>query len=455
MQDDSKEHPNMENVNIVVNGQASGDIVLSKSQIRTRKRRSRRAKRNAFLAAEREATGLSRSQILKKKRRERREKENAERCVNCLNAPFSSSRTRSKRRGKRRAQQMSEKLTRVVSKLSAEKEAALLAMQDAARNEALLLAQKIALLEALLAAEVTPPSEEKMNELLALRKASLSDGGIDLLLESTNPANTDFPSEHFLISDVTPELLHDDFFSCTVEDAISIHVTDYTANDHTFPVTWLRAPSELSQYLFRIDMTGKASECSYKLQKGEVWRMDNVRLKHNNSLCFDGEVDDLSQCRRLDRSGDDPHLYALLQRKEKFENDPQIGVCYRQFDWSLIGDMAIGRFYSCTVEVLYVDVMSPKAPIAYVTDYSRNNSITSQTKQAHWNFGLSRSIVKVVMEGEQQTLANYIQPGMLYRIKNFRLMFGLCGVFVRLQGYQKLVIAVDEQEQAKLKPFLR
>jgi hypothetical protein len=112
---------------------------------------------------------------------------------------------------------MSEKLTRVVSKLSAEKEAALLAMQDAARNEALLLAQKIALLEALLAAEVTPPSEEKMNELLALRKASLSDGGIDLLLESTNPANTDFPSEHFLISDVTPELLHDDFFSCTVE----------------------------------------------------------------------------------------------------------------------------------------------------------------------------------------------------------------------------------------------
>jgi hypothetical protein len=99
--------------------------------------------------------------------------------------------------------------------------------------------------------------------------------------------------------------------------------------------------------------------------------------------------------------------------------------------------------------------MSPKAPIAYVTDYSRNNSITSQTKQAHWNFGLSRSIVKVVMEGEQQTLANYIQPGMLYRIKNFRLMFGLCGVFVRLQGYQKLVIAVDEQEQAKLKPFLR
>jgi hypothetical protein len=60
-------------------------------------------------------------------------------------------------------------------------------------------------------------------------------------------------------------------------------------------------------------MTGKASECSYKLQKGEVWRMDNVRLKHNNSLCFDGEVDDLSQCRRLDRSGDDPHLYALLQ----------------------------------------------------------------------------------------------------------------------------------------------
>lgn len=44
---------------------------------------------------------------------------------------------------------MSEKLTWVVSELSTEKEAALLAMQDAEQREALLLAQRIALLDVL------------------------------------------------------------------------------------------------------------------------------------------------------------------------------------------------------------------------------------------------------------------------------------------------------------------
>ncbi|OAX33517.1 hypothetical protein K503DRAFT_700285 [Rhizopogon vinicolor AM-OR11-026] len=273
--------------------------------------------------------------------------------------------------------------------------------------------------------------------------------------------------EHHLISEVTPDTFPQGYFDCTVEilhgfenteGPYTIYVTDYTANPHIYPVQANWCPPELSTYAFRMEMWDKAKILAQTMQPGEFWYLANSRLMGKDY--FEGKLVETYKSRKLDetQSNQNPHLRALLERKKKYEQGGGTASSSAQFDDKLIEDVDEDvRFFSCTVEVLHIDLASAEEPLAYVTDYTFHPALVNPAEQAPWTLGLDRRIVKIVLEGGQKSRARDLQPGATYRIKNLRLIkrTGVSGAFGRLGGDERLIVEAKDHEKDEVKALLQ
>lgn len=107
--------------------------------------------------------------------------------------------------------------------------------------------------------------------------------------------------------------------------------------------------------------------------------------------------------------------------------------------------------------MLFVDLASAEEPQVYVTDYTFNPDLVELAQRTLWAVGLDRRIVKIALEGGQRGSARNLQPGVIYRIKNLRLIQrpGVIGAFGCLEGAEQLVIAADDSAKDEVKALLQ
>ncbi|KAG2131294.1 uncharacterized protein EDB93DRAFT_1094395 [Suillus bovinus] len=274
--------------------------------------------------------------------------------------------------------------------------------------------------------------------------------------------------EHHLISEVTPDTSPQGYFDCTVEILYSyenasgphtLYVTDYTVNPHTKPPQANWCPPELSAYVFKMEMWDKARLLAKTMQPGEFWSLPNARVR-TDSYQLHGKLVETQKSKKLDEaeSGNNLHFRALLERKKKFEQRGGMSGSSARFDTKLIEDVDEEvAFFHCTVELLHVDLASAEEPVVYVTDYTFNPDLVNPAEPAPWALGLDRRIVKIVLEGGQKGRTRDLQLGAMYRIKNLRLIkrTGVKGVFGRLGGDERLIIAANDHEKEEVQALLQ
>ncbi|KAG1758882.1 hypothetical protein EDD22DRAFT_783331 [Suillus occidentalis] len=273
--------------------------------------------------------------------------------------------------------------------------------------------------------------------------------------------------KHHLISEVALDDYPQFYFDCTVEilhscdncsGPYTLYITDYTMNARTNPARANWCSSELSPYVFKIEMWDDARGLAKTMQPGQRWYLPNVRAMTDSSLHLYGKLVETHKSKQLDEVEDSKHLHfrALLERKKKLLCEE--GSPFAWFDNWLIEDVdeEVGLF-NCTVEVLFVDLASAEEPQVYVTDYTFNPDLVELAQWALWALGLDRRIVKIALEGGQRGRAHNLQPGLIYRIKNLRLIQrpGVIGAFGCLEGDEQLVIAADDSAKDEVKALLQ
>ncbi|KAG2106682.1 uncharacterized protein F5147DRAFT_699529 [Suillus discolor] len=265
--------------------------------------------------------------------------------------------------------------------------------------------------------------------------------------------------EHHLISEVTPETSPQGYFDCTVEILHSyentsgpntLYVTDYTVNPHAKPPQANWCSSELSAYVFKIEMWDDARLLANTMQPGEFWSLPNARVRTDPDNHLHGKLVETHKSKKLDEAehGKNLHFRALLERKKKFEQGGGVSSSSARFDTKLIEDVdGAVAFFHCTVELLHVDLAPGEESVVYVTDYTFNPELFNPTEPAPW----------IVLEDGQKGRARDLQPGAMYRIKNLRLItrIGVKGAFGRLGGDERLIIAADDREKEDVQALLQ
>ena len=100
-------------------------------------------------------------------------------------------------------------------------------------------------------------------------------------------------------------------------DIYSIYVTDYTSKSGTFAEhssEW--CPVSLADRVLRIEMwRDKAVTLAQRMNPGEYWSLDNVRMKVSNEGYIEGSLSEADKARKLSTVDLDlnPHLRALIQ----------------------------------------------------------------------------------------------------------------------------------------------
>ncbi|KAG1893695.1 uncharacterized protein F5891DRAFT_962533, partial [Suillus fuscotomentosus] len=273
--------------------------------------------------------------------------------------------------------------------------------------------------------------------------------------------------EHHLISEVAPDAFPQGYFDCTVEvlhsydnssGSCTVYVTDYTINAHTNIPRANWCSPELAAYVFRIEMWDDARRLAKTMQPGQCWYLPNARAMVDSCLHIYGKLVETHKSKQLDQvqDGEQLHFCALLERKKKFQQGE--GCPSVWFDNWLIEDFdeEVGLF-NCTVEVLHADLASAEEPLVYVTDYTFNPDLIELAEPASWALGLDRRILKIALEGGQKGRARDLQPGVMYRIKNLRLIRrpGVNGTFGCLKGDEQAIIAADDYEKDEVKALLQ
>lgn len=102
-----------------------------------------------------------------------------------------------------------------------------------------------------------------------------------------------------------------------ISDIYSIYVTDYTSKPGTFAEhssEW--CPVSLADRVLRIEMwRDKAVTLAQRMNPGEYWSLDNVRMKVSNGGYIEGSFSEAAKARKLSTEDLDinPHLQALLR----------------------------------------------------------------------------------------------------------------------------------------------
>ncbi|KAG1723165.1 hypothetical protein EDD22DRAFT_790179 [Suillus occidentalis] len=270
--------------------------------------------------------------------------------------------------------------------------------------------------------------------------------------------------KHHLISEVALDDYPQFYFDCTVEILYSydnssgpcaLYITDYSMNACTDPVQANWCSSELAPYVFKLEMWDDARGLAKTMQPGQRWYLSNVRAMMDSSLHLYGKLVETHKSKQLDEVEDSerPHFHALFERKKKL-----LWGEGRPFDNWLIEDVdeEVGLF-NCTVEVLFIDLASAEEPQVYVTDYTFNPDLIELVPRAPWALGLDRRIVKIALAGGRRASAHNLQPGVIYRIKNLRLIQrpGVIGAFGCLEGDEPLIIAADDCAKDEVKALLQ
>ncbi|KIJ69117.1 hypothetical protein HYDPIDRAFT_105685 [Hydnomerulius pinastri MD-312] len=273
---------------------------------------------------------------------------------------------------------------------------------------------------------------------------------------------------HRLISEASPELPPKGFFNCTVEilrkfdnngGALTVYVTDYTSNPHVHPVQATWCAPELSDRILQFEMWDTAKDISHTMTPGEYWYFHNARVKWNPSHYMEGTMQHAEKVTLLDEGKVEslPHLKALLARKKEFEENrksPAGSGSSHTFLHTLVQDVdEETEFFTCTVELLHVDLNSRDDPCIYVTDYTFRHDLPANVSTADWARGLDHRVIKIVLDDAQAKSSLDLCIESFYTIRNLRFVrrAAMPAVFGRLGGQDTLIIPLHDfsSEQAQ------
>ncbi|PPQ86888.1 hypothetical protein CVT25_012607 [Psilocybe cyanescens] len=272
---------------------------------------------------------------------------------------------------------------------------------------------------------------------------------------------------HRLISETGPNVYPSGFFDCTVEvlklfisdqGTHSLFVTDYTPSpgSGSSSKSW---PASLNEYVMQFELWDEAARVAEVIMKpGEYYKINNARMKINNSGYMEGKVKEgkITQLEEDDAESD-THLKALLRRKQEWNSKNNTDVDLFQ----LIQDAEMGKFFDCIVEVhcpflfltsfltsmklLHIELKPYQMPRLYLTDYSGNSSVAATCGDEFWARGLEGRIIKIMLDEEQKHIAESATIGTVLsvrklRLKNNAVENGICGI---LGGGEKLIVPMN------------
>ncbi|KAF9227780.1 hypothetical protein BS17DRAFT_774296 [Gyrodon lividus] len=262
--------------------------------------------------------------------------------------------------------------------------------------------------------------------------------------------------QHLLISQASPELPPNGFFSCTIEvlqkfdgntETSTVYVTDYTTNPCIHPVQATWCPPELSDHILQCEMWDDAKAIARTMNPGEYWYLHNVRAKWNPNHYMEGKIRLAEKITQLDETKlrAQPYLAALLARKKDFEENrksPAGSGSSHIFPDTLFQDVdEKTSFFTCTVELLHVDFNSGGNPSIYVTDYTFNHDLPATLSTADWAHGLDHRVVRIKLDDAQARNSQDLTTGSLYTMRNLRLYrcANTPGAYGRLGGEDRLI----------------
>ncbi|KAI0263356.1 hypothetical protein BC834DRAFT_309854 [Gloeopeniophorella convolvens] len=242
--------------------------------------------------------------------------------------------------------------------------------------------------------------------------------------------------EHLLVCDADPTRPPGGYFNCTVEvlhghtnqtsDIYSIYVTDYTAKRGTYTAhgsEW--CPASLADRVLRIEMwRAKAAALGARMRPGEIWALDNVRMKVSREGYFEGSFSEADKARRVreDEADVNVHLRALLERKRQWEaHDASPHV----FPHRLFCEVELQSVFDCTVEVLHASPNSTGTSTVYVTDYTARADLASAPPALAGR--TCGPVLALELQGAQSALAGRMRAGEFFTVKHLRLLERVIG----------------------------
>ncbi|KAI0807789.1 hypothetical protein C8Q74DRAFT_1322450 [Fomes fomentarius] len=225
----------------------------------------------------------------------------------------------------------------------------------------------------------------------------------------------------------------DRYFDCTVEvvhgfqNDNSIHniytlfVTDYTCHPSASPTQGSWCPPQLAEIVMPVELWEGATAVGPKMQPGEFYSIRNIKLRLSGGGYMEGKMVEGEKITKLDEDEleNQPHLVALLKRKQEWEAKMMASGGVHEFPHQLIEEVEKDRHFNCTVEVVHI---SPKEDYSYLymTDYTTRPDLVpvSTTIVSH---APPDGIVRVSLKDAQAETGKNLVIGDFVAIRNLRL----------------------------------
>ncbi|KAF9475059.1 hypothetical protein BDN70DRAFT_996679 [Pholiota conissans] len=260
---------------------------------------------------------------------------------------------------------------------------------------------------------------------------------------------------HRLISEAGPSVPPDGYFDCTIEvlkafnslnNVYTIYVTDYTRNEQAIVIQTNWCHPSLSEFVVQFEMWDEAAEIAKDMHPGQYYLISNARMRINTSGYLEGKVVENKMTKLSEDDLWNVPLKALLERKRAFQAKKAKEASESLSNYQLFQDIKEHTFFHCTAELLHIEASTNGRTCLYVTDYTSNPTLANFTDQPAL-YGFNEHVVKILLIEEQRQIANVVEPGSFYCIRNLRLrkspLEGFCGI---LGGTDKLVVKLNPKK---------
>ncbi|KZT09597.1 uncharacterized protein LAESUDRAFT_512246 [Laetiporus sulphureus 93-53] len=235
---------------------------------------------------------------------------------------------------------------------------------------------------------------------------------------------------HRLISEASPDAEPQGFFDCTVEvldgypndnGVYSLYVTDYTSNAQLAVVNKDRC-ADMGNRVLKLELFNEAAEYGPKFKPGEFWFFGNSRMKVSEGGYVEATFSAVQKMRKLDEDELDtePHLEALLKRKQEWLAKQEANGGAAAFPHLLIEQAEPDHHFLCTVEVLQVSSKDTYTYL-YVTDYTSRPDLSPVAATTPEFRDLEDRVVKIALFDAQVESAKNLESGDFILVRNLRM----------------------------------